>query len=432
MAMKICRALQYVTATSSQHENAQVLKLMYEFWGYCVNGTAALTTPGGLAATTPSTLPAGFLEGSSVLATGSNGVTVAGSNQFTSAGATFSLGTHFGKYLVTWIPGSNSGDDSIYQIQGVPNATTLVVGPATGGTPQAGTLVPALTSRTGINYRVVDALAASSLAVANGQYVVFQATPSNVNVGQSNAQFQCILRGSSFNSLGCVYSPLASWGGSSFGADASTEIATPGGVLYANVSNISSAITMIGDLDFFICHTCGTAQSNSNNAKGGMFHFETPIRLYTQAQDPNPLILMVEYAGAQTLSGTDYYSGGMYMIGHDGVTRKIKTLTRSMSGDGPFLSATQNGVIGTQVDNRFMQNGPLNKIMVSEALYAMMGVSGQFAIGRCKSKILRFVSTNTPAYVRVTNNGAFIHVGNGVCWPWDGSILPYPLLPYGV
>lgn len=433
MAMKLLRALSYTCGPSQVREGPQVLKFMYEFWGYCVNGTAALTTPGGLAATTPSNLPAGFLEGSSVLATGSNGVTVAGSNQFTSAGATFSLGTHFGKYLVLWKPGSNSGDDSIYLIQGVPNATTLVVAPATGGTPQAGTFIPALTSRTAINYRIVDAAAAAQLAVSTGQYVVFQATPSNVNVGQSNAQFQLILRGASFNSLGCVFSPLASWTGAAFGSDASTEIAPPGGALYAGVANTPSSITLAGDVDFLMCHTCGTNNSNSNNAKGGVFHFETPIRLYTQAQDPNPIAVMVEYAGAQTLSATSYYSGAIYMIGHDNVTRKIKTLTRSLSGDGPFVApAGQNGVLGTAVDNRFMQNGPLNKIMVSEALLSMMGVAGQFSIGRCKTKNLRFVSTNTVPYTRVGNNGEFVHLGNGICWPWDNAILPSPLLPFGI
>lgn len=431
MAMKILRAMQYTLGNPNVHEGPQVLKFIYEFWGYCINGTASLTTPGGLASPTPSTLPAGFLEGSSVLATGSNGVTVAGSNQFTSAGATFSLASHFGKQLVIWKPGSNSGDDSIYQIQGVPNATTLVVAPATGGTPQAGTFVPALTSRTAINYRIVDTAAAAQLAVAAGQYVVFQATPSNVNTGQSNAQFQLILRGGSFNSLGCVMSPLASWGGSSFGVDASTEVTPPGGVLYSSLAGQQAALTLVGDLDFLMCHTCGPNNGPSNNARGGVFHFETPIRLYTQAQDPNPLALMVEYAGAQTLSATSYYSGAVYMIGHDAVTRKIKTLTRCLSGDGPF-SATQNGVLGTTVDARLMSNGPLNKIMVSEALFSMMGVSGQFSIGRCKSKNLRFVSTNTVPYTRVGNSGEFIHIGNGVCWPWDGAILPTPLMPYGV
>jgi hypothetical protein len=119
------------------------------------------------------------------------------------------------------------------------------------------------------------------------------------------------------------------------------------------------------------------------------------------------------------------------MAGHDGVTRLVKNLTRAMSGDASFPVGAENGVIGAPVDLRISYNGQLGKIIVSESLLSMMGVAGQFAIARCKAKNYRFVSANVPQWQRVGNNGEFIHIFNGICWPWDNSIMPYPLLPLG-
>ncbi len=423
--MKFLRALPYVTSSSASHEVAQIIKFAYEFWGYCLNGTSATSFPGGFALTTPSNFPTNFTEGTSVLASGTNGVTVAGSNTFTATGASFTMASHYNKYLVMWVPGSDCTDDSIYQITGVPSSTTLRLTDATGGTPQPGSMVPTLTSRSSINYRIVDVNAAAATASPTPQYLVFQTVASNVNVGQANSQF--MLRYLATNNLGVIFSPLGSWSGAEFGADSSSGISPSTGSWFgSNGTNVSGAVTMIANYDFLIIHAASGNSTTTGSAKGGVLHVETPIRIYTQTQDPAPFAVMVETGGAQTLSAASYYSGAVNMIGTDHTTRKINTLTRSLHGDGPFpvtLPTVMNGVLGTAVDERFVVNGALSKILASEALFSMMGVSGQFAVGRCKAKNLRFVSTNTPSMTLIEDRGTFLHVGNGVCWPWDGAIL---------
>jgi hypothetical protein len=434
MAMKILRALPYITSSVSTRECGLVLKFMYEFWGYCINGGASLSTPGGLASPTPSNLVTNFLEGTSVLATGSNGVTVAGQNTFTSVGATFSLASHYLKYLVTWVPGSDCGDDSIYQIVGVPNSTTLEVTAGTGGTPQAGTFVPTFTSRTGINYRIVDAVLASQSASPAG-YIVFQTNAALVNAGQPTSQFQVELINSFLSSMQVFFSPLGSWNGSGFGADGSVAVPPASGGNLFNLTNTSAPgfITLIGAPDFLLMH----AKSSNSGTFGAVMHVEVPYRIYPQANDLAPFAVMLDGIsnGINTSTTTAGYGGGFEMIGHDTATRKVRTLTRSLSGDGPLTN--QTGVIGSAMPlsisysvgtAAMLQTG---RVVLSEALLSMMGVAGQYAIGRCKAKNVRFCSSNIPVGERVGESGEFLHLGNGVAWPWDNSIQGIPLLPLG-
>lgn len=433
MATKFVRALPYTTGAPPK-EVPLLLRLFYEFWGYCINGTASLTTPGGFPSNpsgNPSTLPANFLEGTTVLATGSNGVTVAGSPQFTSATASFTPSL-VGKYLVLWKAGSNSQDDSIYPIIGYNSANTIVVNTGTGGVPGVD-LKPTFSSRSSINYRIVDPVAASQLAVAVGNYLVFQTTASNVNVGQPNSQFQIILRDSVFRNLGIVMSPQGSWNGiNAFGADASTEMnpVSSSTLWISNAFNtVTGYVTMIGDKDFLMVHD---RSGNHSGTYGGILHIEIPYRLYTQAQDSAPIACLVDaISDGLTPNNTGSgYGGGFKMLGQDNVTRTVRTLVRTLHGDGSF--ANESGVPGHITDSRIAFNSRTGKVVASEALFSMVGTVGQYAIGRCKSKNLRFVGTAVPQYHRVGDAGEFIHVANGICWPWDNSILAFNLLPLGV
>jgi hypothetical protein len=302
MANKYMRALPYITGGNftNPNENALVLKFMYEFWGYCVNGTSALTTPGGfpLVSYTGGGLPGNFTEGNPsntlasnytlptaniavnsasgfpvtgtllingtqfvtytgisgntftgcvggsgsvttgesvvgliYLGSGTDGATIAGSSVFSAISAPFNQNM-VGKYLVMWKQNSGLSDDAIYQITAVPSSSTIVVNPNNGGSPSGTTLHPTFNTRSGINYRIVDVVAASQInTLAPGGYIVFQLNSSAINPGQANSQFQVILRqqtppfsGTQMQNFGLVGSPSGSWNGSAFTGTPSTTV----------------------------------------------------------------------------------------------------------------------------------------------------------------------------------------------------------------
>src|SRR6185369_13119732 len=78
MATKFCRSLIFTGTTNGAPKATYPLKAIYEFWGYVINGTASLTTPGGFAATTPfgGGLPADFQGLFTTIAGASNGQTL--------------------------------------------------------------------------------------------------------------------------------------------------------------------------------------------------------------------------------------------------------------------------------------------------------------------------------------------------------------------
>jgi hypothetical protein len=49
--LRFVRGMIYPTPSPALGNTAEFLKIIYEFWGYCVNGTSALQTPGGMANT---------------------------------------------------------------------------------------------------------------------------------------------------------------------------------------------------------------------------------------------------------------------------------------------------------------------------------------------------------------------------------------------
>lgn len=48
-ALRFCRGMYYNYGQTGRV--SEFLKILYEFWGYCVNGTSSLQTPGGFATT---------------------------------------------------------------------------------------------------------------------------------------------------------------------------------------------------------------------------------------------------------------------------------------------------------------------------------------------------------------------------------------------
>ena len=112
MATKFVRALNFTTGSSTARITYP-LKLMYEFWGFCVNGGNSLVAPMGFA-------------GNTTIAVGSNGATlptgtinVVSTNAFTSSGTAWvqsTTGTHLISYTgktATTLTGCTGGTGSL-------------------------------------------------------------------------------------------------------------------------------------------------------------------------------------------------------------------------------------------------------------------------------------------------------------------------------
>jgi hypothetical protein len=331
--------------------------------------------------------------------------------------------------------GSTSTDDSIYRIIGVPSSTQLILSPFSGGTPDISTQKNNITSRSNLNYKVIDLIAASQLSVANGNYFVgTMLGPGNINSGQSISQFQFFLRGAAntFGLFGILGSPTATWNNvSAFvspgGASATiTERTTATGNSFSGTgAGVNGVATLIADQDFFIGHI---RSSNSNTTTGWYFTITTPLRIYTQAQDPNPMAILVGANALTTGTGSDSYSNAFFMVGTDGVTRANQLMTKNFAGDGVTSTAY---TIGPNLSGFLGIQGRLGKAIISDAIISTVATTGQYSLTRGRLRPISFTSSVFPSFHLFGNNGEFIHVGNGILWPWDGSILPYNLLNLG-
>lgn len=428
MARKYLRGLSYTTSTNGR-DTSIFMRLLYEFWGYCVNGTSSLTVPGGMP-TTPTNGPANFFEGTSVLASGTDGSTSDLGVNFTSLSANFNISL-IGKYVTIWSPGSSSTDDSIYQIISVPSSTQLVLSVFSGGTPDTTTLKNNLTSRSSLNYRIIDVVAASQQTMASGHYFVGTLSgASAVNVGQASSQFQFILRGTSpvFTNFGVVGSPTGTWTGSSFSGTTLTERNTATSNVFSSGSSAGAggACTIIADKDFIIAHI---KSSNSLGNSGMYFYVTIPKRIYSQIQDPNPLTIMV---GANqmiiTSPGIDSHSSSFAMVGADSTTRTMQLISRNLIGDGV---QSLPWTVGPNLSVNLVIQPIINKVLFTEAIMSSISTAGQYSLARAKLTNVCFTSNSFPLYQVVGDTGEYIHIVNGVLWPWDGTILPYNLLPLG-
>lgn len=407
-----------------------------------------------------------------------------------------------------------SSDDSIYRISGFTSSNQLQVVPYTGGTPDISTLKPNLTSRSFVNYRVIDVVAASQLGIASGNFFIGNlygssavnnnaftysvsttsgtgVSPISVTTTATNTlvtgqivtiggvggntaangnfiitvtsnttftlngttgngnfttggsitatnvpQFQWLLRGVSatFGQFGILGSPNGSWTGATFtSATGPSATLTERGTATANtmnggVSGVNGFITLIADNDFFLGHI---RSSNSSYSGGYSFAIVTPFRLYTQAQDPNPLCVLVNFNNLTTAATTDSYSNSIGMVGFDGVTRSQQLMTRNLVGDTANASIGNSYTIGPSLSSILMAQTRTGQFLFGDALITSTSTAGQYYVGRAKLRPMSFTSAALTPFQIVGNSGEFIHMGNGLLWPWDSSVLPYSLLPLG-
>lgn len=350
-----------------------------------------------------------------------------------------------GKQLVMWKAGSNSSEDSIYNIIAVKSPSNIVLNINTGGTPSVAVdgYRPSVTTRTSINYRVVDiAAAATATGVADNNFIIFQLDPTGINVGQANSQIQYIISTTN-QRLDFRMSPNGSWTGSAFGVDASgtlTLVARDTASFFASsTSGQSMSINLIGDKSFLIGHIKDSF--GGVGGSGAMFHMEIPERLYTQTQDPNPLaMMMVGYIGTANnqfaSTATNHsYGGGFNMRCNDGVYRLHRTTVKAMIGDGDTnllqVAATQLPKIpgNALVDIRAGANVFTGTLVNSSGFLTLPGVAGQYSLARVRLRNVRFANSFMKIFTRFSALNDWILLTQGVAVPWDKTVLPITIFP---
>lgn len=430
MAMKIVRALQFSVPTSARHAT-YVYRLMYEFWGYIVHAPTTVTTPGGVPGFAYTTFPTNALEGTTVLATGADGVTTVDQVTFDSAGASFTNGM-VGKYLVVWDSTTPGQEDGIYKITSRLSATQITVNVLNGGSPHPVTLRPRFTSRSSLKYRIVDVEAVAALpGWAVDQYFVMQMTPSISNPGQANSQVQWLVSSSSNGLSGGRFSgsPAGTWNGSAFTDGTAAVTTTSNSGLWANDSGSSTAgvISMWGDKDGLV------AWFKFNGATSASYcHLEAPIRLASQAQDPNPLAIANEGVCTLYLSSVGNGYNNFHMAGTDGVIRRHTMMVKCMSGEGIGENSRPTGTINFFGDSRIAVSPPYNKTFLSRILLGQTGSpSSQYNLARAFIRYARVCPNQIPPWTKLGSSGEFFHIQNGICFPWDDATLGTNMIPFG-
>ena len=439
-----------------------ILRLIYEFWGFCLHGSNDLRVPGSMASSQVTgsyiSMPTGFQSGSTVLlASGSDGTTTAGMPYFTVTGSTPFSASYVGKWLTMWQSGSTSTDDSVYPIVGWINSSSIVIDPQAGGTVDAGSTsgsVPKLTTRNSINYRVVDYYAASGLAYTAGQYFVIQFNDAaQVNPGQASSQAKIASYNSTFSELRIQLSPSGSWDGTHFISESYAEIVpetglgpTYGGWSVADWFHGNATgpgfITLIGGTGFLMCQIGGPWMYDGGfpGSAGSFFHIEVPTRLYPQANDPNPICAINVGAMRGVLVSNIGYGAGhrFFPSPYDATLRRWPCLVKSITGSGwngsTFLANFPNSgaTLGKGVTSRWslFENSRISKFVMADGILSMATVpgqasaAGQFSLARARLRSVRFTAGTYPLCIRVGDGvDRWIHAGGGIMWPWDHAYV---------
>lgn len=458
---KVVKFVKAHTTTTTVGSNGNVLywmKLLYEFWGFCVNGTNDLRAPGGFATISGSLAPAylqmapGFESGSAVLiASGSDGSTSYGNQVFSASSVNWTSGTMVGRHLVTWQSGSTSLDDSVYPIVRVISSSSILVDTNAGATPMSASRnQPRFTDRTNVNFRVVDFLGAHSLAGATaGNYMILQFNGPAINSGQAYSQARIRLKaGSTTIGQGFIsLSASGSWDGANFndiGPESGPDGSNGNGGFGSPTDWFSAAgslaFSLWGDQGAIISHVGG---STAVATQGSWFHIEVPLRLYPASKDPNPICFCnVGREGVKTDAGSltttsrdEHWSGGWVVHNpfDNVIARRHSAMVRNMGGAGnsALYSANDGGTVNVTRYQQAFYNTRSKAFTVQEVVLSHRLTTTSFSMGRCQ---LRRTAMATGPYQTDTKLGAsgeWIAVAAGALWPWDNSQLPQSLFPNG-
>ena len=431
LSTKFVRA-HFISSSASGTGLAWLFKLIYEFWGYSVNGGNSLTTPGGLAVSGVYQMP--WTDSTGLLASGSDGYTAVGMPFFNSSNPTAFSASYVNKWLVTWKSGSDSSDDGVYQITQWLNSSSLRVNVLHGGTPYTGTLHPSFTTRNSVNYRIVDFAVPAAMALTyntSSLILQFNGAPE-VNPGQALSQVRLkafnAQPGSAFTSpsaygMAFTVSPSGSWNGTTFVSESIPEYiqGSSNSQYWFTTAHMQTAyVTLIGSQDFLIMHHKGGQSAASG------FHIEIPQRLYPAGKDPNPIAIMAHGNASPTTTNTSlsYASGFAMHNPPDNTFINYKGLSRR------FFSTDDVNAPGTQTNGRLngaFYNTFQNKFLFMDVLLSQGFNNGQYQMARVRLRRVRVLPPIIPQFERVGNHGEWLHVQNGVLWPWDNALLPYNL-----
>lgn len=432
---KYIRAHRVTPAVAGDEGLAWMFKLLYEFWGFCINGGTDLSTSLGFASSGIN-MPAGF-ESGSLLMSGTAGYTVAGESIFRDDSQDFLTGAVpplKDKFIVTWKSGSTSNDDSVYRIIQVIDSGSVRVDTSEGATPYSASLRPLFTDRSSINYRIVDLHeTATTLSFASGNYLVMDLSDApTVNEGQLASQVKVALK--STTQVAVSVSPSGSWDGSAF-TDETAETSPTNWV--STGGSGEGRITMIGANDFIIVHLRGqeTSWNGGADGPGSGLHVEIPYRIYPREFDPNPVAFMVWARDVMDVNTTtDAYGGGWKMhYPPTNETLGFETLIRNPHGDywdGDIYSGNvaQNALPGRY--SMAWYNPISDKQFISDVILGKDS-TGAFHMGRVRMRRWRYSPRQIPNYTRLGTNGEWLHVTVCISWPWDNAILPRNLLALG-
>lgn len=456
---KFLRAFFATPATTSVNATMlYFLRVVYEFWNFCVNGTNDLKVPGGVSTshTTGSyiNMPTGWESGSTVLrASGSDGATWAGTTLFSATlSAPFSA-SYKGMYLTIWQSGSTSTDDSIYPIVEWINSSSIMIDPTYGGTVSGVTgSVPQMTSRTNLNYRVIDYHAASNLTpLPSTGWMIFQFNgASDVNPGQKNSQFRLSSNISSvyWDNLVIRLSPSGSWDGTQFlGPHENSEDIllersfAPGGGGWGILSFFHASaggtgyITLIADKSFYIAQTGGDWAFPATSA----FMVEVPKRLYPQEMDPNPICAIsfgsmdVQTAGGQGFAWSSRWMPSPYdttMRRYQGTIPCYQGGYWAIQYHSNYRPQSMNYHRWPTLYNRHLNRHVVPSTTLTLGNYLYQGsqptqVDGKTSVARVRVRSQKNMPGGLHKLARIDDGtNKWIHVGAGVLWPWDNAIVP--------
>lgn len=473
--------LRYFEAPSMSSSGAMFglwLRLLYEFWGFCVNGTDDLKHPGGFPTGSASdihmtgaiNMPTNWESGSTVLIySNSDGITLEGMPWFTGSNFTADM---VGKWLTVWKSGSSSGDDSIYKITqlfptGALTSSVIGVDLNMGGTPFTGSLKPAFTARADVNYRVIDYSSSDvNTSYFDHHYIVMQMNGAPfVNPGQVNAGVRLRLGSlrtqfftSDFSVRGVAIKMIPSGnyigtgsadgitGGNSYqGRVGLVGALTNIGEFGPNSGNASDwnnggagtqCINIIGAQDFFTLFSKGAFASS-----GCGFHVEIPQRLYPYDKDPNPMIAMgIGYDMYTTFTDGYGYGHGWHMIVGNGTPLRGWAAIKHQTGDTynnnayagiPFVCGQCLQSLGNGLYNNIWFNPFTNKFFLSDAVWGTDASGSEHTLARCRIRRVRFIAPIIQTMQRLGDQGEWLHVKNGILWPWDNAVLPASIFKQG-
>jgi hypothetical protein len=416
------------------------MKLLYEFWGFCVNGTNDLRIPGGFAMMSGALAPnylrmaTGFESGSAVLlASGSDGSTLYGDTVFTAPSINWTSGSLLGKHVVTWRSSSLSTDDGIYQITKIVNSSSVILNVNEGATAMSGSLnQPRFESRTNVNFRVIDFAAACTLpSFAADDYMILQFNAPTINAGANYSQARIRLKSNSstIDQGNISLSASGSWNGSSF-SDLGPEV-TPDDSTW-NI-NGNSAFSFWADQGGVISH----ARTSGNSR--AFFHIEVPTRLFPVEKDPNPICFVNVGGSILTTSAfaspINYSAGWIVHCPLDNVTaRRHHILVRNISGiaNSDLYGSTLMSTVSNDRYRQSFYNSRKTKFIVQDIILAHRITLNSYTMGRCQLRLAAFATGPFQTDTKLGSSGQWISITEGVLWPWNNTQLPNSLFPYGL